>query len=812
MSSMRTLRRRGSTSKPKSSDGTREKESKSSSKKSKEDDGPELFCICQQPYDSRRFMIGCDHCDGWFHARCVNITVSEAERLVHFICPPCKAKRKRKENKADRKKKKTSLPRNVGGPGIPFRGVPSRKPSQRIISKRIEGRRVPETPYEPPNFDSSGSEDRAVDGEGSLKREAREGRDARDGDESDFGIEIVKDIPKTIDVHTYAISHEDLGSKLKLDGLMAEERDKILLAHLTQRAFEVECELHKSQSREQIRKAGIAFARRETVKRKADISLKDLESTKEQEANNESADGLIRGINKVRQLREVCEHNIKCPTCLAYIPIENFAEHLEECAMLTILRLHDSNPNISGKKKRRIESVEICGCPLVDPADEYQTLEEKTKTSDKQKTDSAPTEKVVKAKKNDVPKDVPKDVPAKEEIKVKSDVKEDSEVKESEKETGKQGEKIKEEIQNEEKETPATNDDQNKNKENKDKEKDMDVETETDQAKTKGEEKLDQKDDMQEKEQTKQVPEEKESKEKEPGQTKEPDQTKEPKEKELDQTKESNKPTEPKDKGQEKETTQPMETKKKEKEEDQEKNQEKSEQNQKKEKTKEQSNEMDVEEENQPKAKSKEKDIKKEKPLQKSVAEERKKTAPTRVKKKIESSELKCSSAGKNGVGKRAVKASKLHTPLELYRKSAEARRKSISSIAKSTLDLVKRVSSKHRSNSGKITLTPTVTKGAVHANFKGYCMKLRCECKEHKGWEAVWKSEISKQEQFHQLRLNLIRNEIDAFEKARSERRKEIQNAKRKESSDIASRAHNQSQRRLSSSRGSIGMRMELS
>ncbi len=42
-----------------------------------------LYCICRQPYDEKRFMVGCDSCGDWFHARCVNISVSLA---LFFLC------------------------------------------------------------------------------------------------------------------------------------------------------------------------------------------------------------------------------------------------------------------------------------------------------------------------------------------------------------------------------------------------------------------------------------------------------------------------------------------------------------------------------------------------------------------------------------------------------------------------------------------------------------------------------------------------------------------------------------------------------
>ncbi|CAG2105775.1 unnamed protein product [Medioppia subpectinata] len=33
-----------------------------------------LYCICRQPYDSSRFMVGCDICSNWFHVDCVGLT------------------------------------------------------------------------------------------------------------------------------------------------------------------------------------------------------------------------------------------------------------------------------------------------------------------------------------------------------------------------------------------------------------------------------------------------------------------------------------------------------------------------------------------------------------------------------------------------------------------------------------------------------------------------------------------------------------------------------------------------------------------
>ena len=27
----------------------------------------ELYCVCRRPFDEKRFMIGCDGCEEWFH-------------------------------------------------------------------------------------------------------------------------------------------------------------------------------------------------------------------------------------------------------------------------------------------------------------------------------------------------------------------------------------------------------------------------------------------------------------------------------------------------------------------------------------------------------------------------------------------------------------------------------------------------------------------------------------------------------------------------------------------------------------------------
>jgi len=363
----------------------------------KDDEGPELFCICQQPYDSRRFMIGCDNCDGWFHARCVNITVAEAERLGHFICPPCKARRKRKESSKDRRKDKKSSKGNSGRLGSMSSQYrpPARKPSTRIqrqFRTRYEGE-----PYEP-NFDTEDEDE--------LEAELCIGLEDED-EESDASADVgfsSKERTLAIDVHSYKICHEDLGTDLLMQSLNSDKnepsstRDKRLFAHLRRRAFEIECELHRTESREQIMKSGIAFARRATAKHRLEQCYqKALKGEDEKKKKSDTVDPLIHGINNVSALREVCEHNIKCKICQAYIPVKYFAAHLAECAMLSVMR---SRPTVDLRPRGRIrkrkademrQDYDICGCPLVDPADEPEGKKAHAKVENNATMDSEET-------------------------------------------------------------------------------------------------------------------------------------------------------------------------------------------------------------------------------------------------------------------------------------------------------------------------------------------------------------------------------------------------------------------------------------
>ena len=37
-------------------------------------------------------MIGCEHCDEWYHGDCVNVTEKDAEHIKRYYCKECQDK------------------------------------------------------------------------------------------------------------------------------------------------------------------------------------------------------------------------------------------------------------------------------------------------------------------------------------------------------------------------------------------------------------------------------------------------------------------------------------------------------------------------------------------------------------------------------------------------------------------------------------------------------------------------------------------------------------------------------------------------
>ncbi|KAG8749911.1 hypothetical protein FRC14_000958 [Serendipita sp. 396] len=48
-----------------------------------------LYCVCRERYD-HRFMLGCDHCDEWFHPPCLGMEEFQCDLLEHFYCASCR--------------------------------------------------------------------------------------------------------------------------------------------------------------------------------------------------------------------------------------------------------------------------------------------------------------------------------------------------------------------------------------------------------------------------------------------------------------------------------------------------------------------------------------------------------------------------------------------------------------------------------------------------------------------------------------------------------------------------------------------------
>lgn len=50
-----------------------------------------MYCICRST-DVSRFMIGCDHCEEWYHGDCINVTARESKYIKKFFCKECRDK------------------------------------------------------------------------------------------------------------------------------------------------------------------------------------------------------------------------------------------------------------------------------------------------------------------------------------------------------------------------------------------------------------------------------------------------------------------------------------------------------------------------------------------------------------------------------------------------------------------------------------------------------------------------------------------------------------------------------------------------
>lgn len=48
-------------------------------------------------FPPRRFYVGCDLCNNWFHGDCVGITEEQSKEVNEFVCSECKHARETQE-------------------------------------------------------------------------------------------------------------------------------------------------------------------------------------------------------------------------------------------------------------------------------------------------------------------------------------------------------------------------------------------------------------------------------------------------------------------------------------------------------------------------------------------------------------------------------------------------------------------------------------------------------------------------------------------------------------------------------------------
>lgn len=91
-------------SKKKSSSQPLEEEDGANASGGSEDQAMTECAACEETYsaDDGHLWIGCDHCERWFHGRCVGMTPEKAEEIEHYMCPGCSYKSKQNKVKAPR--------------------------------------------------------------------------------------------------------------------------------------------------------------------------------------------------------------------------------------------------------------------------------------------------------------------------------------------------------------------------------------------------------------------------------------------------------------------------------------------------------------------------------------------------------------------------------------------------------------------------------------------------------------------------------------------------------------------------------------
>eukprot|EP00041_Stephanoeca_diplocostata_P029178 m.855209 g.855209 ORF g.855209 m.855209 type:complete len:491 (-) comp23507_c0_seq3:186-1658(-) len=67
-----------------------------------------LYCVCRKPYNEKTdaLMIGCDHCDEWFHLDCVGISHEDVNDIASYACQACQSKNANFQTKYHNKRRR----------------------------------------------------------------------------------------------------------------------------------------------------------------------------------------------------------------------------------------------------------------------------------------------------------------------------------------------------------------------------------------------------------------------------------------------------------------------------------------------------------------------------------------------------------------------------------------------------------------------------------------------------------------------------------------------------------------------------------
>ncbi|KAL1801814.1 hypothetical protein ACET3Z_030461 [Daucus carota] len=55
-----------------------------------------VYCKCEMPYNPDDLMVQCEDCSDWFHPKCIDMTIEDAQKIEHFFCQNCLSEAQKK--------------------------------------------------------------------------------------------------------------------------------------------------------------------------------------------------------------------------------------------------------------------------------------------------------------------------------------------------------------------------------------------------------------------------------------------------------------------------------------------------------------------------------------------------------------------------------------------------------------------------------------------------------------------------------------------------------------------------------------------